>query len=49
MNIRTLKNICLTAGLLDCVSVLAAVPQIARWILGLYILFCVALWLGDDA
>lgn len=46
--IRNIKNICLTCGMIAAVVSIAATPHMVKWLLSTYIIFAVALWMGDD-
>lgn len=46
--IRLIKNICLTVGAVATMVSISATPHMVKWLLATYILFAVALWMGDD-
>ena len=46
--IRNIKNICLTCGMIATVIAISAAPHMVKWLLSTYIIFCIALWMGDE-
>lgn len=46
--IRNIKNICLTIGVVATLVSISAAPHMVKWLLSTYIIFGIALWMGND-
>ena len=46
--IHNIKNVCLTIGGVATLISISATPHMVKWLLSTYIIFGIALWLGDD-
>lgn len=42
------KNICALVGFVSTLYCITEQPQLVRWMLSAYIIYLIALWLGND-
>lgn len=48
MTTHDIKNILAAIGFVATVLCISTTPYMIRWYLGLYVVYLVALWLGDE-
>ena len=48
METRILKNSLAFLGFMITMVCVSSVPYMVKWFMGLYVIYLVAIWLGDD-
>lgn len=48
MTIKNLKNVLAFTGFAITMICVSTVPYMVKWFIGLYVLYLVSIWLGDD-
>lgn len=48
MTIRKIKNILALIGYVATVQCISATPQLVKWYMSMYVIYLVAIWLGNN-